>query len=77
MPRFVYHIVNDSFASDDKDGFDLPDAQRTTGAAEVRLFPGETYDFEFESSADVLRLLTRNPNVADGDEDITVELRAR
>jgi FtsP/CotA-like multicopper oxidase with cupredoxin domain len=60
-----------------KDGFDLPDTQRTTGPARVVIFPGETYDFEFESAADVLRLLARNPNVGDGDEDIPLELRVR
>ena len=60
-----------------KDGFDLPEAQRTSRPARVRIFPGETYDFEFASSSDVIRLLARNSNVADGDEDIALELRAR
>lgn len=39
MPRFFFHIVNDNFASDDKDGFDLPSlevaclqARKTIGA---------------------------------------------
>jgi len=43
----------------------------------MRIFPGETYDFEFESAADVLRLMVRNPNISDGDEDIPLELRVR
>lgn len=39
MPRFFFHIVNDKFASDDNDGFELPSieaavlqARRTIGA---------------------------------------------
>jgi len=60
-----------------KDGFDLPEAQRTAGPARMRIFPGETYDFEFESAADVLKLMASNPNISDGDEDIPLELRVR
>lgn len=60
-----------------KDGFDLPKAQQTIGPAEMRIFPGEIYDFEFESAADVLRLRIRNPNLADGDDDVSLELRVR
>ncbi len=60
-----------------KDGFDLPEAQRRAGLARIRIFPGETYDFEFESSADVLRLMASNPIISDGDEDIPLELRLR
>jgi FtsP/CotA-like multicopper oxidase with cupredoxin domain len=59
-----------------KDGFDLAAAQQRTGPAEMRISPGETYDFEFESAADALRLRVRNPNVEDGSEDISLELRA-
>ncbi|MEO5825707.1 MAG: multicopper oxidase domain-containing protein [Gemmatimonadales bacterium] len=60
-----------------KDGFDLPLSQRSVGPAHVRIFPGETYDFEFDSRADVLRLLASNTHIADGDEDIPLELRVR
>jgi FtsP/CotA-like multicopper oxidase with cupredoxin domain len=59
-----------------KDGFDLPVGQRRMAPASVHIFPGETYDFEFESSAPVLRLRMRNPNLTEGDE-ATLELRTR
>jgi hypothetical protein len=50
--------------------------QRRMAPASVHIFPGETYDFEFESSAPVLRLRMRNPNLTEGDE-ATLELRTR
>ena len=59
-----------------KDGFDLPTGQQRTGAALVHIFPGETYDFEFESAASLLRLRMKNPNLVEGD-DVSLELRTR
>ena len=59
-----------------KDGFDLPSGQQRSGPARVHIFPGETYDFQFESAAGVLRLRMRNPNLTEGD-DVSLELRTR
>jgi FtsP/CotA-like multicopper oxidase with cupredoxin domain len=39
-----------------KDGFDLPRLQQVPQPARVRIFPGETYDFEFASDEPVLYL---------------------
>lgn len=60
-----------------KDGFDLPAAQRRLLPARVQVFPGETYDFEFESAADVVHLRMKNPATRPGADDITLLLRAR
>ena len=60
-----------------KDGFDLPAAQRRVLPARVQLFPGETYDFEFESAADVVHLRMKNPATGPGVDDITLLLTAR
>jgi hypothetical protein len=60
-----------------KDGFDLPTAQRRMLPARVQVFPGETYDFEFESAADVVHLRMKNPATGPGVDDITLLLRAR
>jgi len=60
-----------------KDGFDLPAAQRRVLPARVQIFPGETYDFEFESMADVVHLRMKNPATGPGVDDVTLQLRAR
>jgi FtsP/CotA-like multicopper oxidase with cupredoxin domain len=60
-----------------KDGFDLPPAQRRLMPARVQIFPGETYDFEFESAADVVHLRMKNPATGPGVDDITLLLKAR
>jgi manganese oxidase len=60
-----------------KDGFDLPASQRRMTPARVHLFPGETYDFEFESPADEIRVHVKNPGLPVGEDDITLMLRAR
>ena len=60
-----------------KDGFDLPAGQRRVTPARVQVFPGETYDFEFESSADVIHVRAKNPDLPVGEDDITLLMRAR
>ncbi len=60
-----------------KDGFELPAAQRHMLSARVHIFPGETYDFEFESPADVVQLRMKNPATGPGIDDITLRLTAR
>lgn len=60
-----------------KDGFDLPASQRRRQPARVHLFPGETYDFEFASLADVVVVRVRNPTAPSGTDDISLQLRAR
>jgi manganese oxidase len=60
-----------------KDGFDLPAGQRRALPASVRVFPGETYDFEFESADDVLTVRIKNPGVPAGVDDVSLQLRAR
>jgi FtsP/CotA-like multicopper oxidase with cupredoxin domain len=60
-----------------KDGFDLPTAQRRVLPARVQVFPGETYDFEFESAADAVHLRMKNPATGPGIDDITLSLRTR
>jgi manganese oxidase len=60
-----------------KDGFDLPAAQRRVQPAQVRVFPGESYDFEFESPADVLTVRIKNPSAPPGEDDVSLQLRAR
>ena len=60
-----------------KDGFDLPAAQRRVQPARVRIFPGETYDFEFQSSAPVVNVRMKNPTAPAGVDDVTQQLRVR
>lgn len=60
-----------------KDGFDLPAAQRRIQPARMQIFPGETYDFEFESSAPLIRVRVKNPSTSAGVDDISLELRVR
>ena len=60
-----------------KDGFDLPRAQRRSQLARVHLFPGETYDFEFESSAELLDVRIHNPSASANVADISLQLRVR
>jgi FtsP/CotA-like multicopper oxidase with cupredoxin domain len=60
-----------------KDGFDLPAAQRRLLPARVQIFPGETYDFEFESAADVVHLRMKNPATGPGVDELTLPLNAR
>jgi len=60
-----------------KDGFDLQRHQRIQQPAEVRIFQGETYNFEFASSADVVAARIRNPKAAAGVDDVPLQLRVR
>ena len=60
-----------------KDGFDVPPAQRVQRPATVQVFPGETYDFEFESDAPLLQLLVKNPDLGPGLGEVRVEIRVR
>ena len=60
-----------------KDGFDVPRAQQRVQPARVNVFQGETYDFEFESSADVLHVRIKVPGAAAGVDDVSLQLRAR
>jgi hypothetical protein len=48
-----------------------------TGPARVNVFQGETYDFEYESSADVLHVRIKVPGAAAGVDDVSLQLRAR
>lgn len=60
-----------------KDGFDLPMAQQRVQPAQLRIFQGETYDFEFESSADVLHVRIKVPGAPPGGDDVSLQLRVR
>jgi len=60
-----------------KDGFDLPVAQQRVQPAQLRIFQGETYDFEFESSADVLHVRIMVPGAPPGGDDVSLQLRVR
>ncbi|MEO7520494.1 MAG: multicopper oxidase domain-containing protein [Gemmatimonas sp.] len=60
-----------------KDGFQFPAARRRVQPARVHIFPGETYDFEFESSADVVVVRLKNPTAPASVDDLSLQLRVR
>lgn len=69
MPRFFFHIINDKFASDDKDGFYLPSVE--AAVLQARMTIGAIIADELAQGLNHIPVSVR---IRNGDGEIVADL---